>query len=104
MGLRYAVTGQFDEGYSDEAATAFYDTGINYASADLADGKSDCKVPSSYSNAADLSEECSLRLRVALGVGDSPLPQMRWITLLTGHIRERPPPLSKRNTRNPRDP
>jgi len=58
MGLRYAITGQYDDGYCDEAATAlYYETGIDYVSADLVDGKSDCFIPSSYSNSAELSED-----------------------------------------------
>ncbi len=59
LGLRYAVTGQFDVQYCDEAAVALTaDLGVNYVAADLADGKANCSVPDSYSDdAADLSAD-----------------------------------------------
>ncbi|MBC8333209.1 MAG: pilus assembly protein, partial [Anaerolineae bacterium] len=50
LGLRYAITGQFDEQYCDEAAAAL---GGSYAAADLADGVVNCEVPDSYSTDAE---------------------------------------------------
>ncbi|MGW8251146.1 MAG: TadE/TadG family type IV pilus assembly protein, partial [Anaerolineales bacterium] len=43
FGLRYAVTGEYDVGYCSAAAND-----LGYGAADLADGRSDCKVPASY--------------------------------------------------------
>jgi hypothetical protein len=50
MGLRYAVTGTYEEIYCDEAAAAL---GGDYAAADMSDGKADCKVPDSYGDDAE---------------------------------------------------
>jgi len=50
FGLRYAVTGGFDESYCDEAAAAL---GGDYSTADMADGVSNCRVPDSYGDDAD---------------------------------------------------
>ncbi len=59
LGLRYAVTGQFDVQYCDEAAAALSaELGVNYVAADLADGKANCDVPDSYGdNAEELSAD-----------------------------------------------
>ncbi len=60
LGLRYAITGQYDEQYCDEAAAALTaETGTDYVTADLADGVSDCEVPDAYSTDA---EEMSIHL------------------------------------------
>jgi len=50
FGMRYAVTGDFDESYCDEAAAAL---GGDYSTADMADGVSNCRVPDSYGDDAD---------------------------------------------------